>query len=93
MNMNDLVYSMLFFDGGPEGAADVASTSPIRSEPLAGGAMALLGERFEMIDKDGLRAYPSLVSNSGSNDGSVAARLAAEATVAVFLASLAWDVA
>ncbi|VAV97130.1 hypothetical protein MNBD_ACTINO02-2966 [hydrothermal vent metagenome] len=58
----DLVYSMLYFEGGPEGAADAASASPIRSEPLVGDAVDLLGERFETIDKDGPRAYTALTS-------------------------------
>ncbi|GBE26087.1 hypothetical protein BMS3Bbin02_02380 [bacterium BMS3Bbin02] len=55
----DLVYSMLYFEGGPEGAA---SASPIRREPLVSDAMDLLGERFETIDKDGPRAYAALTS-------------------------------
>lgn len=55
----DLVYSMLYFEGGPEGAA---SASPIRREPLVSDAMDLLGERFETIDKDGPRAYTALTS-------------------------------
>ena len=84
----DLVYSMLYFEGGPEGAAGAASASPIRSEPLVRDAMDLLGERFETIERDGPRAYAAFVADSASNDVSVAARRTAQATVATFLTSL-----
>lgn len=84
----DLVYTLLYFEGGPEGAARTASASPIRLEPLVVDAMNLLGERFETIDKDGPRAYAAFVADSASDDTSVAARRTAQATVAAFLALL-----
>lgn len=84
----DLVYSILYFEGGPEGAAGAANANPIRSEPLVGDAMDLLSGRFETIDKDGPRAYAAFVADSASNDTSVAARRTAQATVAAFLTSL-----
>ena len=87
-NGYDLIYSVLYFEGGPEGAAGAASVSPIRSESLVEDALDLLGQRFDTIDKDGPRAYAAFVAESESNDATVAARRTAQATVAAFLASL-----
>ena len=89
MSMDDLVYSMLYFEGGPEGAAGAASARPHSiGAPCRGYATDFSSEEFGAIDKDGPRAYAEFVADSASNDASVAARRTAQATVAAFLASL-----
>jgi hypothetical protein len=61
----DLVYCLLHHEGGPEGAAQAALSSPIRDDPFVTDSLRLLGERFETALHDGPAAYAAFMAGRG----------------------------
>jgi peptide deformylase len=84
----DLVYCLMNYTGGPQGAARDAARSPVLNDKTVGAALSLLAERFGAPDLDGPAEYTAFVSDPSDEDGVARQRLDAVAAVEEFLAAL-----
>jgi hypothetical protein len=84
----DLVFTLLYYPGGPRVAGEVASRSPVAAHPQVGGAVALLAERFAKAGDDGPTAYASFLADSDNSEEHSRLRQEAVATVREFLTGL-----
>jgi hypothetical protein len=84
----DLVYCLLNFGEGPEGAGLVAAQGAIRHDSQVEEALRLLTERFASVDHDGPRAYAAFLAEDGEVDGAARLRQEAVAVVRAFLTAV-----
>lgn len=83
----DLVFTLLFYPGGPTAAGTIASQSPIASSAEVGSGIALLEERFATSDLDAPSAYAAFVADPDDAEEIARRRQEAVATVRAFLRS------
>lgn len=84
----DLVFTLLRHPGGPSGAAEVASSSPIRTERQVVDALELLAERFAGPDQDGPSGYANFLADPEDDEAKARLRNEAVATIAQFINTL-----
>jgi len=81
----DLVFTLLNYADGPEGAGRTAASSAIAKHPQVAEAMGLLEERFRDIGYDGPSAYGSFLAAGDDIDGQARFRQEAVQTVREFI--------
>lgn len=81
----DLVFTLLFYPGGPAAAGKAAARSPIADDPQVTAGLQLLDERFAAPDLDAPAAYATFVANPGDADDLARRRQEAVVTVRAFL--------
>jgi hypothetical protein len=81
----DLVFTLLFYPGGPSAAGRTAARSPIADHPQVTAGLQLLDERFAAPDLDAPTGYGTFVANPGDTDELARRQQEAVATVRVFL--------
>jgi len=82
----DLVFTLLYQDGGPESAGKLARSSRIVSHPFVEESLALLEQRFADTEQDGPAAYSAFLGAPGNAEEHSRLRREAVATVKAFLA-------
>jgi len=80
----DLIFTLLYHDGGPRTAGRAAARSAVARHPQVSEALALLEERFSAAGQDGPHAYASFLAAPGDEDASARLRQEAAATVRAF---------
>jgi hypothetical protein len=81
----DLVFTLLFYPGGPAAAGEAAARSPIADDPQVTSGLQLLDERFASPDVDAPAAYATFVADPGDAVELARRRQEAVATIRAFL--------
>lgn len=81
----DLVFTLLFYPGGPAAAGEAAARSPIADDRQVIAGLGLLDDRFAAPDLDAPAAYATFVADPGDADELARRRQEAVATVHAFL--------
>lgn len=81
----DLVFTLLFYPGGPAAAGAAAATSPLADDGQVVSGLALLEERCVSTDSDAPAAYAAFVAEPGDAEEAARRRQEAVATVREFL--------
>jgi hypothetical protein len=75
------VFTLLNFEGGPQGAGCAIAGSPVAEHPQVAEALELLEERFSGPDHDGPLAYAGFLAEPGDEEEK--ARLCREAVATI----------
>lgn len=81
----DLVFTLLYYEGGPRSAGRAAAASVVAEHPQVVEALGLLEERFRDVGQDGPSAYASFLTTPDGEDDKARLRQEAVATVRAFL--------
>ncbi len=81
----DLVFTLLYVEGGPAAAGEAARSSPVARHSQVIEALALLDERFRNAEQDGPSAYAHFLAAPNADDDHPRLRREAVATVRAFL--------
>ncbi len=81
----DLVFTLLNYAEGPQGAGRTAAASGVAKHPQVVEAIGLLEERFRDTDHDGPRAYSSFLATPEDVDDQARLRQEAVQTIREFL--------
>lgn len=81
----DLVFTLLNYADGPQGAGRTAASSAIAKHQQVAEAMGLLEERFRDIGRDGPSAYSSFLAAEADADSQARLRQEAVQTVREFI--------
>lgn len=84
----DLVFTLLYYEGGPRAAGRAAAASVVAERPQVSEALRLLEERFREPGQDGPSAYAWFLANPDDDEEKARLRQEATATVREFLRSL-----
>lgn len=81
----DLVFTLLYYQGGPRAAGRLAAVSAVARHEQVDQALALLAERFQDTVQDGPSAYASFLAQQDDEDEKARLRQESVATIREFL--------